>query len=98
MDAEVNALCVFDDCSGPALYAGGAFGIAGGVAASSIARWSGSSWSALRDGLIDGVRALTLFDNGSGPTLVAGGVFGASSSGDSYVARWGCGKVRWKHR
>src|SRR5437870_1470682 len=46
-NSSVNALAVFDDGSGPALYAGGTFDTAGGVPASSIARWNGQSgvWS-----------------------------------------------------
>jgi hypothetical protein len=46
-DSTVNAYAVFDDGSGPALYAGGSFGIAGGVLANRIARWDGSAWSSL---------------------------------------------------
>src|SRR5262245_42638031 len=43
----VSALAVFDDGSGPALFAGGQFTTAGGVAANHIAKWDGSSWAAL---------------------------------------------------
>jgi hypothetical protein len=38
-------LQVFDDGSGPALYAGGNFTSAGGVPAERVARWNGTSWS-----------------------------------------------------
>jgi len=42
---------VFDLCvSGTNLYAGGMFTSAGSVGASCIAKWNGSSWSALGDG------------------------------------------------
>ena len=51
MNNTVRALTVFDDGSGPALYAGGAFTTAGGVAANHIAKWNGSSWSALGSGM-----------------------------------------------
>jgi hypothetical protein len=49
----VNALIVFDDGTGPALYAGGAFTTAGGVSANRIAKWNGSTstWSALGGGI-----------------------------------------------
>jgi hypothetical protein len=41
MNQRVNALTVFDDGTGAALYAGGIFGRAGGLAeANRIARWS----------------------------------------------------------
>jgi len=39
MDRNVLALGVFDDDTGPALYAGGTFATAGGRVSSSIAAW-----------------------------------------------------------
>ena len=47
MDSHVHAFAVFDDGSGagPVLYAGGHFTVAGGLAASNIARWDGTAWS-----------------------------------------------------
>jgi hypothetical protein len=87
---HVLALTVFDDGSGPALWAGGEFGNAGGVAANFIAQWDGSSWSALESGMNSAVMALAVFDDGSGPALYAGGGFSASPAGDSSLAKWGC--------
>jgi len=75
---DVRALAVFDDGSGPALYAGGSFTRAGGGAANGIARWDGSGWSALGSGVGPSGRivdALTVFDDGSGPALCVGGSF-----------------------
>ena len=71
---------MFDDGGGKALYAGGSFTDAGGVAANRIARWDGTSWSALGAGvsgpaLLQAVHALTVFDDGGGAALYAGGVF-----------------------
>src|SRR5262245_24587545 len=43
----VHALHVHDDGSGPALYAGGRFVLAGGSTVRNIARWDGAQWSAL---------------------------------------------------
>jgi hypothetical protein len=64
----VSALAV----SGGTLYAGGDFKTAGGVAANGIAKWNGSSWSALGSGgLNGGVSALAV----SGSDLYAGGGF-----------------------
>ena len=51
---NVNALAVFDDGSGPALYAAGRFRFAGATRVDRIARWNGTSWSALSAGGIDG--------------------------------------------
>jgi hypothetical protein len=93
----VLALTVFDDgCGGgPALYAGGNFITAGGVTVNRVARWDGSTWSALESpggvGMNDMVWNLTVFDDGSGggPALYAGGAFttagGVTVNG---IARW----------
>jgi hypothetical protein len=74
----------------PLLVAGGGFTIAGGVPATNIAAWDGTSWHALGDGLSRAnseqalVFALTTWDpDGPGPRpplLVAGGEF--THSGD----------------
>ncbi|MFN0135132.1 MAG: hypothetical protein ACKVS9_03345 [Phycisphaerae bacterium] len=77
---EVNALRMFDDGSGPRLYVGGYFDLAGGVTAGSIARWDGESWSGVGGGLSESfsqaaVYALDVFDDGNGPKLFAGGLF-----------------------
>jgi hypothetical protein len=94
MNATVWALVVHDDGSGPALYAGGDFTTAGGVAVNRIARWDGSSWSPVGSGTNDSVLALTVHDDGGGPALFAGGSFGSAfDSGDSYLAKWGCDSV-----
>lgn len=96
VDEEVYALAVFDDGSGPALYVGGEFNAAGGVAASGIAKWDGTSWSALGSGVTApigafqfGVRSLAVFDDGGGAALYAGGPFsdmgGITVNG---IAKW----------
>ncbi|MBI5853530.1 MAG: hypothetical protein HZB39_21180, partial [Planctomycetes bacterium] len=54
------------------LIAGGAFGTAGGVIASCIALWNGSTWSPLGTGTDNSVYALAALPNGD---FVAGGVF-----------------------
>ena len=64
---RVYALAV----SGSDLYAGGAFTTAGGSAAKNIAKWNGSSWSALGSGMNSAVSALAV----SGSDLYAGGNF-----------------------
>src|SRR5438876_1002688 len=66
-EATVFALAV----SGSDLYAGGYFTTAGGISATNIARWNGSSWTALGSGMNDQVDALAV----SGSDLYAGGYF-----------------------
>ncbi|TVQ62736.1 MAG: hypothetical protein EA379_05050 [Phycisphaerales bacterium] len=94
VSGTVNALAVYDDGSGPALYVGGAFTEAGGVTVNRIARWNGASWSALSSpggvGVPSGViTAMTVHDDGNGPALYVGGSFatigGVTANG---VARW----------
>lgn len=87
---NVRALAGYSPTAGPqALYAGGAFTIAGGVAANNIARWNGSSWTALGSGLNGTVHALQVYDDGGGPDLYAGGFFTtAGGAPASNIARW----------
>jgi hypothetical protein len=76
----VNALAVFDDGTGPHLYAGGEFGGVG----SNIAKWNGARWVSVGGSLLSGpfddenfINTLTVFDDGAGggPALYAGGRF-----------------------
>ncbi|MHC4652941.1 MAG: hypothetical protein ACYTES_19035 [Planctomycetota bacterium] len=90
-NTSVFSLAVFDDGSGggPALYAAGGFTAAGGLPANRVARWDGTSWSALGDGLNDTARALAVFDRGAGTALYAGGEFlTAGGVSASRIARW----------
>lgn len=87
--AEINDLVVFDDGTGPALYAGGFSASPGGGTVGYLARWDGSAWSSV--GNVSGatVNALCVFDDGNGPALYIGGSFssvGGVTAGN--VARW----------
>jgi len=85
----VLALVVFDDGSGPALYAGGRFVSAGGVTAANITKWDGTDWSPLGSGVDGTVHTLAVFDDGTGPALYAGGSFGsAGAESADGVAKW----------
>ncbi len=93
--AFASASAVFDDGSGPALFVGGQFGAAGGIAAGSIARWDGVSWSSLAGGFSEpgsfyvDVDALAVFDDGTGPALYAAGVFNrAGGVVANSIAKW----------
>jgi hypothetical protein len=71
--------------SGTDLYAGGSFTTAGGVAANHIAKWNGSTWSALGSGLDGRVAELAV----SGTDLYAGGEFtSAGGSAANCIAKW----------
>src|SRR6266568_6959681 len=81
-DGAVNAAVV--DGSGN-LYIGGQFTVVGDVFATNIAKWNGSSWTALGSGVNGGVSALAV----SGSDLYAGGAFTmAGDSAANYIAKW----------
>ncbi len=70
---------------GQHLYAGGDFTTAGGRTANHIAKWNGSSWSALGSGVNDTVYALAV----SGSAVYAGGNFTtAGGNAANYIAKW----------
>src|SRR5262245_43831679 len=89
MDKPVFTFTVFDDGSGPALYAGGQFASAGTSAARFVAKRVGNDWVAVGDDLGKDVYALAAFDDGTGPALFAGGQFERASGGPAdHVARF----------
>jgi len=78
----VYALAVFGDD----VYAGGFFVTAGGNDAYHIAKWDGTNWSALGDGMDDAVRALAVHWSGD---VYAGGYFStAGGTTVNHVAKW----------
>ena len=67
------------------LYIGGQFTVAGNAIANYIAKWNGSSWSAIGSGMNNTVSALAV----SGSTLYAGGYFPpAGGNAANYIAQW----------
>ncbi len=82
----VAHLLVVDDGTGPALYAGGGFMAAGSTPANNIARWDGSAWTPLGDGV--DLSVLGLAATGAGTpdaVLLAGGFF--VTAGDAHAER-----------
>lgn len=91
VNSTVNALAVFDDGSGDALYVGGSFLSAGGNAAQRVARWDGTNWAALGFGLNGVVNAMAVFNHptGAGEALFVGGSFvSAGIVPTRHVAVW----------
>ena len=80
---------IYDDGSGPALFAGGHFNYAGGGEVHYVAKWDGQSWSPLGSGLNGTVYSLAVYDDGSGPKLVASGSFTAAGETPArHIAQW----------
>jgi hypothetical protein len=79
-------LLSYNDGSGPALYASGAFTTAGGVSCSTIAKWAGGAWSPLGAGLSAPVgspnscRAMAAYPTPYGVSIFAGGAFAFAGS------------------
>jgi len=95
----VRAIAQHDDGlgGGPQLYIGGEFffGSVEGQPCRNVARWDGSAWHVVGNGLgaNDSVRALHSFDDGTGPALWAGGAFTSMNNAPfTYrLARWNGG-------
>lgn len=85
-----DAMHVYDDGTGPALFVAGFFLRAGGQPASGVAKWDGSAWSDLDGGtFFGGPQALQGYDDGTGPALYAAGeFFEAGGRPIEKIARW----------
>lgn len=75
------------------LYAGGAFGTIGGVAASNIGKWDGSVWTALGSGLNGIVEDIIIDSNGD--LIVAGQFTTAGGSSANRIAKWDVSASSW---
>ena len=88
-NGDVYALAV--DASGN-LYVGGAFTEAGGHQANNVAKWDGTNWIALGDGVDGDVHALLVRGN----DLYVGGWFTlAGGAGANHVAKWDISIGMW---
>ena len=90
-DGRIECLVAGDIGDGEKLYAGGTFTAIGGVSASRVARWDGTSWEALGSGITNGIQvnSLAIWNDGTAPALYVGGEF--SSAGGvacSHIAKW----------
>lgn len=89
---QINAMAVFDDGSGPALYVGGSMPSMGGVYVRGSARWNGSEWSPLGGGNGSAITQLTVGPDPRGRSLFAIGTFNNFGGGQAGpIAQWvGC--------
>lgn len=85
-DQGVNGWVYAVAVSGSNVYVGGSFTKAGTVNATNIAKWNGSSWSALGDGVNDTVYAIA--GDYHGGVYVGGRFWQAGSTDASYIAHW----------
>ncbi len=94
---DVHDFVIWDDGSGPALYAAGWFDFAEDAEASGVARWDGRHWWPLTGSGGGGlhkiagaeVMALAVWDDGTGEALYAGGTFtSADGTTTTNIARW----------
>lgn len=88
--AFVADLVVYDDGSGPALFAVGRFTASGSTPLQNIARWDGVSWTSVDTGLDAFANAACLWTPPGEPTsLYIGGVFSNSgTTSASRIAHW----------
>lgn len=91
----VTAMEVFDDGQGggPQLYIGGRFNVVDGVSALTIARWNGSTWSAVGTNLGNTIitaeiDSMLVWDDGNGPALYVGGTNLRVNGTLAQVAKW----------
>lgn len=91
VNGTVLSIGMFDDGSGPAIYATGSFTSAGGVPVDRVARWDGSSWASVPWAtslpVTVLIEALQAFDDGNGPALYMTGLFFDVISGATNTAR-----------
>lgn len=99
VNGEIQRLAVFNDGSGPRLYAGGDFNYGDGGGLPRIAAWGSRGWEWSGKGLSSStqpsVAAFAVFDDGSGPKLYVGGSFtSAGSEAANFLAKWD--GTRWQ--
>ena len=92
LSGAVYATAVYDDGSGPALYVGGSFTVAGEVLANNIAKWepgAPGSWSPLgsRIGGVSSPQVHTLIVY-NGELIAAGNFTTAGWTQANFIARW----------
>ena len=81
----VEAMTVFDDGTGPALYVAAHSFFPAGQPATNVAKWDGQSWTSVGQEIGTGrLTSIAVFDDGTGPALHVGGT---AMPGINYIAR-----------
>lgn len=81
LNGPVYAIAV----DGSNVYVGGQFTMAGNVIVNNVAKWNGTSWSALENGMNGNVKAIAI----SGTSIYVGGGFTtAGSISANHIAKW----------
>lgn len=84
--STVYSLCVYDDGSGPALYAAGSLSQ---LSSNYLAKWDGQQWHDVGGGFERPAAALAVFDDGTGDSLIATGYFlTAGGVPAEKIAKW----------
>lgn len=83
----IEAMAVFDDGTGPALYVGGMTFYTPGQPVTSVAEWDGLTWTNVGQNLGGRTTSLAAFDDGTGAALYAGGT--AQPATNYFAAREG---------
>ena len=92
VNGSIYDLEIFDDGTGPALFACGSFQTVSGISTPLIAKWNGSSWSGVGAAAGNrpsgyGAYSLAAFDDGSGTKLYMAGDF-QNATPNSFTARF----------
>jgi hypothetical protein len=81
----LEAMTIFDDGSGPALFVAGFAFTPSGQPTTNVAKWDGSTWTSVGPQLGTGrLTSMVVYDDGSSPALVVGG---SAMPGINYLAR-----------
>jgi hypothetical protein len=73
--ADIEAMAIFDDGTGPALYVGGSSLVRQGMGDSShsVYKWDGTAWTPIGQDMGGRTTSLAVFNDGGGPALYAAG-------------------------
>jgi len=89
---QVNAIAVAGNGD---IYVGGSFTTAGGRSAKGIAKWDGSSWSEVGNGISGSLQVVNAIAINGNEVYVGGRFTSAGSVSANYVAKWNSSTNSW---